>query len=82
MAGREPIIVGTNRITFNHSTMIQIVEHFLNNNLFKGGAVNQVQVDGVEQGRFRVDPEDTDSPVEKRFTVEYRNMDEVRNEQQ
>lgn len=78
MAGKEPIIIGKNRITFNHTTMVQIIEHFLNNNLFRGGAVNMVQVEEVEQGRFRIDPDDTESPIEKRFTVVYRNMDEVK----
>ena len=59
---------------FNHDTMKQIIELFLNNNLFKGGAVNMVQVDDVDQSRHRI--EDSEE-LEKRFTVEYRNMDEV-----
>ena len=67
-------------MVFNHETLAQIVEHFLNNNLFRGGAVNQVQVDDIEQGRFLIDPDDKEGPVEKRYTVKFRNMLEVTNE--
>jgi len=75
MAGREPTIIGTNRLVFNHDTLKQIVEHFINNNLFKGGAVNQVQVDEISQTRHTVEGSEE---TEKRFTVEYRNFDEVK----
>lgn len=73
MAESEPIVTGRNRLVLNHDTMKQMVEHFLNNNLFRGGAVNQVQVDDIEQTHHTLEG----SILERRFTIEFRNLDEV-----
>ena len=73
MAQNEPILIGENSITLNEETMNQILEWWLNNHLFRGGAFNNVTVFEVDPGHYL----DENDERRRNFEVFYKPTSEV-----